>query len=130
VPKSTTVARWLIAVPLVGFGLNHLLGAADVLPLVPSFLPGGIFWVYLTGVAFMAAGVSFATERYVRLAGRLLALMFLIFVLTVYLPRLVASPSFAAARGMSVALLQAVLVGGTGLLLAGLYADDRPRDGR
>jgi uncharacterized membrane protein YkgB len=53
---------------------------------VPAFIPGGIIWVYLVGVAFILVALSFITRRYVKIAGYVLALLLVVFVLTIHLP--------------------------------------------
>jgi uncharacterized membrane protein len=53
---------------------------------VPNFLPGGIVWVYVVGVAFIIAGLAFLLHKWVKLAGYLLALLLFIFILTIHLP--------------------------------------------
>jgi hypothetical protein len=53
---------------------------------VPPFLPGGIIWVYLVGSAFMLVAISFITNRMVKVAGYLLAILLLSFVLLIHLP--------------------------------------------
>lgn len=52
-------------------------------------LPGGVFWVYLTGLAMLAACASIVIERKVRLATILLGVMLIKFVSSVH-PRAVA----------------------------------------
>ena len=56
---------------------------------VPEFLPGGILWVYLTGVSFILVGVSFLTNRFVKIASYILAALLLVFVLTIHIPNAV-----------------------------------------
>jgi uncharacterized membrane protein YkgB len=53
---------------------------------VPPFLPGGIIWVYLVGGAFILVAISFLTNRMVKVAGYLLALLLITFVLLIHLP--------------------------------------------
>jgi putative oxidoreductase len=53
---------------------------------VPDFLPGGKFWVYLTGVAFILAALSFFINVWVRTAAYLLALLLFLIVFTIHLP--------------------------------------------
>jgi uncharacterized membrane protein YkgB len=53
---------------------------------VPSFMPGGILWVYLVGAAFVLVAIAFITRRMVKIAGYVLTLILLIFVLTIHLP--------------------------------------------
>ena len=77
------------AIPLLIFGLFHFMNASQMAGIVPSWLPFGVFWVYLTGLGLLAAGVSFIINKQVALAGKLLALMLLIFALTVHLPSII-----------------------------------------
>lgn len=76
----------MFAIPFGIFGIFHFMNAGSMAGLVPAFIPGGIFWVYLTGIAHLAACVSFIIEKKVYLAGLLLALMLLIFAFTIHLP--------------------------------------------
>lgn len=43
-------------------------------------------WVYFVGVAFILAAISFITNRFVSLAGYLLALLLVLFVLLIHIP--------------------------------------------
>jgi uncharacterized membrane protein len=72
---------------MIFFGVQHFTNPDLMMTRVPDFLPGGKFWVYLTGVAFILAAISFMTNILVRVAAYLLALMLLIFVFTIHLPQ-------------------------------------------
>ncbi len=85
----------LYSIPLLGFGLGHLAKAGDMAGMVPSWMPFGIVWVYLTGLALIAAGVSFIINKKVELAGKLLALMLIIFVVTMHIPNMVGGDQMA-----------------------------------
>lgn len=76
----------IYAIPLLIFGLFHFINANQMSGIVPSWLPFSVFWVYLTGLGLLAASVSFLMNKKVELAGKLLALMLIIFVLTIHLP--------------------------------------------
>lgn len=119
---STTIARWLYGLPFAGFGAMHLLLGSELNGYVPSFLPGGVFWVYLTGVGFLAASLSFVIERHVRLAASLLGAMFLAFVVTFDLPRLFTVEGRDALLGVTTNLLIDLAFAGSALLLSGRYA--------
>ena len=82
-----TIAKIIFAVPFIVLGLMHFMAAKDMTGLVPSFVPGGIIWIYITGVALIAAGISFIINRYAKLAGILLAVLLLIFIVTIWLPK-------------------------------------------
>lgn len=86
--------------------------------MIPSWLPGGVFWVYLTGLALIAASVSLLIEKMTRLAMLLLALMLAIFILTLHLPGIFNEATMQAS--MSGLLKDMALMGGA-LGVAGLY---------
>src|ERR1700684_1166391 len=76
------------AVALAIFAAEHFLSARDLMGIVPHWLPGALFWTYFVGAALLAAAISFIAWRYVRWSALLLALLFLIIVVTVDLPNL------------------------------------------
>ena len=75
------------------FGVNHFLNGTGFQNSVPSFIPGGIFWVYLTGVALIAAAISFLTGKLTKAAGLFLFVFLIIVVLTIHVPALMRSTS-------------------------------------
>lgn len=80
------VARVLFVTPFVAFGFGHLTSADAMAGMVP--VPGGVFWVYFTGVAMLAASVSIVWGRLATIAAPLLALLLLVFAFTLHLPNL------------------------------------------
>jgi|GEM_PF-233121 len=81
------VGRILYALPLIGFGLGHLLAGAEMGGMVPAWVPGGgTFWIYCTGVALIAGSLAIITGVMGRLAALLVAALLLLFVLTLHLP--------------------------------------------
>lgn len=116
---TTIVARVLYSVPFGVFGLLHFMGAENMKGMVPSWIPGGIFWVYLTGVALIAAAISIIIQKQARLASLLLALMLGIFVLTIHLPGL---GNEATMQMSMVSLLKDVALAGAALTYAGISA--------
>jgi hypothetical protein len=48
------LGRFLFALPLLVFGIQHSMYARYVATLVPSWIPGHLFWAYFVGVAFIA----------------------------------------------------------------------------
>jgi len=53
---------------------------------IPASIPGGIVWAYLVGAAFILVGVSFITNRMVKVAGYLLAAILFIFIVIIHIP--------------------------------------------
>jgi uncharacterized membrane protein len=80
------LAIWLLAIVMLMFGIYHFRHPENMLIYVPPYLPGGVVWVYFVGGAFILAAVAFMINRYVSLAGYLLALLLLIFVALVHWP--------------------------------------------
>ncbi len=116
------VARMLFALPFGIFGIIHFMMGSDMAAMVPDFLPGGDVWVYLTGVALLAACICFVIQKYVFIAGILLALMLIIFATTIHLPNVMAEDPSAMPN-----LLKDLSLAGGALLLAGKYADESKR---
>ncbi|OYU92621.1 MAG: DoxX family protein, partial [Bacteroidetes bacterium B1(2017)] len=80
----TKLGRFLLAVPMAVFGILHFMAADAMAGMVP--LPGGVIWVYVTGIALIGAGVSIIIQKKARLASTLLAVLLLIFVFAIHLP--------------------------------------------
>lgn len=78
------------ATALATFATEHFQAARDLMPLVPRWLPGPLFWTYFVGAALLAAAISFIAWRCVRWSGALLALLFVIIVATLDLPNVTA----------------------------------------
>jgi uncharacterized membrane protein YphA (DoxX/SURF4 family) len=79
------------AAPLALFGAEHIVSSKAILPAVPPWMPGRLFWVYFVGCAHIAAAVSMVLKRWVRLSATLLSIMFFLFVAMVHSPRLLAN---------------------------------------
>lgn len=90
--KLIVLGPTLEGASLAVFGAEHLTTSRALMQLVPAWIPAHLFWVYFVGFGLLAAGVSFALKKYVRLSASLLAVMFLIFVLTMDGPGVVTQP--------------------------------------
>ena len=90
--KLATAGRFIFGASMVVFGVQHFMYGQFVAMLVPSWLPSHIFWTYFFGVALVAAGISIVTGIQARLAAILLGVMFLLWVVVLHAPRVVASP--------------------------------------
>ena len=79
------IAIYLLSAIMIIFGIYHFQQPRSMLVFVPDNLPGGITWVYVVGVAFILAAVSFITGKFVKITAYLLAALLIVFVLTVHL---------------------------------------------
>ena len=93
------VARWVIGLAAVLFGVVHLTSVQGVAGMVPKWMPlGGAVWVVLTGIAFLLAGLAILSGILNRLAAHLLVLMIVIFEIAL-VPMVFANPGNHIAWG-------------------------------
>jgi hypothetical protein len=88
--KVTVSGPYLFAVSLIVFGSIHFVVTRFIASLIPAWIPGSLFWAYLTGTALIAAGISIAIRRLEQWAGFLLGVMFLLWVALLHSPRVAA----------------------------------------
>jgi uncharacterized membrane protein len=82
----------LFAIAMAVFGADHFVTVSFAAKIVPSWIPGRLFWAYFVGFALLAAALSLATTLKWRLAAALLGIMIFLFVLTIHIPGLLAPP--------------------------------------
>src|SRR5579864_2474106 len=84
--------RLFLAIPLAVFGTEHLTDTADIANIVPRWLPAHTFWVYLVGIALIAAALSITVQIQSALAATLLGATLFSFVLLIHIPNIMANP--------------------------------------
>jgi len=115
---TTTVARILFAVPFLIFGLFHFMNGPGMAGMVPSYIPGGVFWVYLVGIALVAGSVSIMAQKMAKMACLGLAALLAIFILTIHLPGVM---SEAGSQTSMIMLLKDTALMGGALTWAGIF---------
>jgi hypothetical protein len=88
--KVTVSGPYLFAVSLIVFGSIHFYVPHFIASVIPAWIPGSLFWTYLTGTALIASGISIAIRRLDQWAGFLLGVMFLLWVVFLHSPRVAA----------------------------------------
>ena len=106
--REGTAARWMLGLAPIAFGLGHLVNVHAVARFVPHWVPFGIFWTVLTGIAFVLAGSAIVSGIRDILAARLLMLMLLLFEAMVELPPVFVQPHNQVAWGGAVYNLAAI----------------------
>src|ERR1035438_2488833 len=120
--SSSSISRIgivLYALVIGFFGINHFLNGTGFQNTVPSFIPGGIFWVYLTGAALIAASISFLTGKLTKAAGLFLAAFLIIVVLTIHLPALMHTTGSPTVSIALTNLVKDTGLAGAALMIAG-----------
>jgi len=116
-----TLGRFLIGAAALFFGVEQFLNPTLVpgVPLnrvTPAWIPGHIFWTYLSGAILVATGACILVNVKARVAAIYLGLMILLLMLFVYLPILVAEP-LSIANGLNY-FFDTLVFGGAALILA------------
>jgi putative oxidoreductase len=119
---TTTVARIVFAIPFLIFGLFHFMNADQMASMVP--FPPEMLWNYLVGAGMIAAAIAFIIKKFAKLAGLLLALMLLIFILGVHLPGIMGADSQEAMMQPMQGLLKDMVIMGGALGFAGMFDRD------
>jgi uncharacterized membrane protein YphA (DoxX/SURF4 family) len=100
--RAAIAARWMLGLPPILFGLGHLISLPAYVGFVPHWVPLKLFWVVLTGIAFLLAGVAIVSGVRDVLAARLLALMLFLFEIMVEIPPVFVQPHSQGAWGGAV----------------------------
>jgi uncharacterized membrane protein len=113
--------RIFFAVTMIVFGIEHYIWAQGVATLIPSWIPGPLFWTYVAGTGLIAAGIGFILRVQLRLAGLLLGGAIFIWFLVLHIPRAVVAP--ASDNGNEVtSVFEALGFSGICFLIAYSYA--------
>lgn len=89
--KILPFGRLFYAIPMGVFGTEHFTDTKFIARLIPHWIPLHTFWVYLVGIALIAAALSIILEKNSRLAATLLGCMFVLFVALMHVHNIVAS---------------------------------------
>ncbi len=116
-----TAGRIVYALPMAVFGLFHFMNGSAMAGMIPSWLPGGVFWIYLTGAGLIAAAVSIIIQKKAALATLLLGIMLVIFVLVLHLPGALGGGD--GAQLSTSMLLKDLALAGAAFYMSGNFSD-------
>ena len=118
--RFVPVGRLFYSVMLVVFGIEHFLFAEGVKTLVPSWIPGDLFWTYFAAVALIGAGVAIIFRIKVKVVARLLGVMVFIWVLILHIPRAVVAQASDMGNELS-SVFESLGVSGIAFVIADGY---------
>jgi len=87
IDKLATLGRYLFALSMIVFGIQHFLYVTFLVALIPAWIPAHPFWIYLTGAGMIAVGIAMLLRQQERLAAICLGIMFLLWVIVLHVPR-------------------------------------------
>jgi len=90
--KLIPLGAIIFAVTIISFGILHFMLAKEASTLVPSWIPGHLFWIYFAGVALIGSGISIILKIKTRLTATLLGLMIFLWFILLHIPRIIVSP--------------------------------------
>ncbi len=94
-----TIARFLLAVPFLVFGVMHFLQGDMVGSMVPEYMPGSSsIWVYFSGALMVAGSVSIIIRKFDYWAALGLSVLMIVYVVVVHLPNFSASNPVVASN--------------------------------
>jgi uncharacterized membrane protein len=82
------IAFILYGLALIAFGLSHFFYLQMTAPLVPRWLPGPVFWAYLTGAIYLACGFAIVANVAARLGATTIAVQITLITFLVWGPML------------------------------------------
>jgi uncharacterized membrane protein YphA (DoxX/SURF4 family) len=93
VQRLSAYGKYFFGLLLIIFGIDHFLYIGFVKTLVPAWIPGHEFWTWLAGVALIGAGLSIFINFKPKTISLLLAIMLLIWLLVLHIPRAFTAPA-------------------------------------
>lgn len=87
------IARYLFAVVLLIFGIQHVMYENFILTLIPAWMLVKLLLARMVTTAFFATALSIGLNLFTRLSTTLTGFMFVIFVATLHAPRVFLRPT-------------------------------------
>jgi len=110
-----TIGRVSLGAFFAASGVQHFMFAQFVMTLVPTWIPGAIFWTYFAGIALIAGGLGLMVPLTARLAALMTGLMVFTWLLVLHIPRGVTMNN----QNEWTAVIEALAISGIALALIG-----------
>jgi uncharacterized membrane protein len=113
--RLSTIGILFFAAFLTLCGIEHFIYVPFVATLVPSWIPGHIFWTWFSGVALIAGGLGIIVPKTRWVAALLTGVMIFLWVLILHIPRALADLHNA---NETTAVFEALAFAGVSFLIA------------
>jgi uncharacterized membrane protein len=113
--RLATLGIFLFAAFLILCGIEHFIYVPFVATLVPSWIPGHVFWTYFSGFALIAGGLGIIVPKTRRVAALLTGVMIFLWVVLLHIPRALADLHNA---NETTAVFEALAFAGVAFLIA------------
>lgn len=113
------IGKFLFVLPFAAFGFLHFGPLEFSIDYVPQWLPAPAFWVYFVGVCLLAFPISALLKKWDGLASLLLAILLMIFVLSIHIPKAISGDFLGV-----IATFRDVCMSGAALLYLAYLAKD------
>jgi hypothetical protein len=117
--KLIPAGRIFFSIMMIAFGVDHFLYTDFVATLVPSWIPGHIFWTYFAAIALIGSGLGIMFKIQLRTVALLTAIMLFAWLIVLHIPRgIAAGPDDKGNEVTSV--FEALNFAGIALVMAGV----------
>lgn len=119
VAQLIPAGRIFFSITMIIFGIDHFLYTDFVATLVPSWIPGSLFWTYFAAIALTASGLAIIFKIKTSLIATLLGIMIFLWMILLHIPRAIADPNLNNGNEIT-GVFQALGFAGIAFVLAGL----------
>lgn len=109
-----TIARILLAIPFLVFGINHFVMHDLFIGMLSDFIPNSAYLIFIVGAIMIISSIALMINKEVLLFCYVLAGLLITFILTIHIPHIIEN-------GQEANLAQFALLKDLGLLGGILY---------
>jgi uncharacterized membrane protein YphA (DoxX/SURF4 family) len=103
---------------ITSYGVSHIIYAPYMIGIVPAGMANPLFWVNLTGLCMISAGIAIIFGIRIRIVALLLSLMIFLWVWLVHVPGTLSQPIAANRGNLLASAFDALAYSGVALLIA------------